>query len=276
MLKTLVEVKGLTMVFGDKTALSGISLDLYEDQVTVLLGPNGSGKTTFISCVEGLLSPTQGSVRVFGQNPQRDSEWKNRFGAMLQESKLDSDLTVYETIDKFASYYSNPLPVDQTLQTAGLTEQARQRTHKLSGGQRKRLDFALALVGNPDLLILDEPTAALDQQSRRQMWDVIRAIKDSGAGILLTTHDLQDVQTIFDRIVIIDSGQIRLDEPGERVRNWMKHMLIPESVSLSGSGTVEPIPASQLSPGSMAAQNYVRPSLSDFYDFILGGGNLDQ
>lgn len=275
MKRELVKVEDLSISFDGKPVFNDVSLTLYEDEVTVLLGPNGSGKTTLIGCIQGLLTPTNGSISILGQNPRRQSEWKDKFGAMLQESQLDSDLTVFETVDRFSSYYSNPLGVEEVLTIVGLSDQAGKKTFKLSGGQKKRLDFALSLVGNPMFLTLDEPTASLDQQSKRQMWYSIREVKNTGTGILLTTHDIQEINALFDRIIILNQGSIVLNEPSETIRSWMDKMLVKDAGRTDSYPEHAKLIKASALPSSEDSGAYHHPDLVDFYEYILEGGNIE-
>ncbi len=194
---------------GRVEAVRGVSLRIDAGQCFGLLGPNGAGKTTIIEILEGLLAPTSGEVRIFGhgwnENPRQLREW---IGISLQETRLSEKLTVRETIELFASFYSEPCSADKVLDELELAEKADAWVGKLSGGQKQRLAVATALVGNPRILFLDEPTTGLDPQSRRQLWEIVRAFQKKGGTVLLTTHYMDEAERLCDRLAIVDHGVI--------------------------------------------------------------------
>ncbi|MGA7293779.1 MAG: ABC transporter ATP-binding protein [Terriglobales bacterium] len=194
---------------GKVEAVRGLSLQIDAGQCFGLLGPNGAGKTTTIEILEGLLAPTAGEVRIFGhtwnENERQLREW---IGISLQETRLSEKLTVRETIELFASFYAEPRPAADVLQELELTEKSDAWVGKLSGGQKQRLAVATALVGNPRILFLDEPTTGLDPQSRRQLWDIVRAFQKKGGTVLLTTHYMDEAERLCDCLAIVDHGQI--------------------------------------------------------------------
>ena len=193
--------------YRDIPALRDVSLTIDSGELVALLGPNGAGKTTAVRLLLGLLPPTSGIVRVFGADP-RDASNRVRTGAMLQVARVPETLKVREHIALFSSYYPAPMKLDDAIEIAGLREVAGRKFGDLSGGQRQRLLFALAICGDPDLLILDEPTVGLDVEARRGMWTQIRALLDRGKSVLLTTHYLDEADALADRIVVIDRGTI--------------------------------------------------------------------
>ena len=190
-------------------AVRGLSLEIQAGECFGLLGPNGAGKTTTIEILEGLLAPTSGQVTILGHTWQKNSrEVREWMGISLQETRLSEKLTVRETIELFASFYREPRSTDEVLDDLQLSEKADSFVGKLSGGQRQRLAVATALVGNPKILFLDEPTTGLDPQSRRQLWDIIRNFQRGGGTVLLTTHYMDEAERLCDRLAIIDHGEV--------------------------------------------------------------------
>jgi ABC-2 type transport system ATP-binding protein len=190
-------------------AVRGLDLDVHTGECFGLLGPNGAGKTTTIEILEGLLDATSGEVEVLGRRWNGDADAiKQRIGISLQETKLSEKLTVSETLTLFRSFYRSGLRPDDAIGRVGLEEKATARVGKLSGGQKQRLAVACALVGDPELLFLDEPTTGLDPQSRRQLWDIIRELRQQGRTILLTTHYMEEAERLCDRVAIVDHGKL--------------------------------------------------------------------
>jgi ABC-2 type transport system ATP-binding protein len=210
-----VKCDGLEKRYADVVAVAGLSLHVRRGECFGLLGPNGAGKTTTIEILEGLLAPDAGDVEVLGLRWNTDErELRERLGIHLQETQLSEKLTVEEMLRLFRSFYPRGRPVGELLQLVELESKRRSRVGALSGGQKQRLSLACALAGNPDLLFLDEPTTGLDPQSRRQFWDVLHRFRTSGGTILLTTHYMDEAQTLCDRVAIIDHGRlIALDAP---------------------------------------------------------------
>jgi ABC-2 type transport system ATP-binding protein len=204
---TIAEISGVTKTFGPVTALAAVDLAIPRGQLLALLGPNGAGKTTAARLLLGLASPNRGAVRVFGRDP-RDADARVRTGAMLQVGRVPEMLRVREHIHLFSSYYPSPMTLDETLKAAGLEGIESRLYGQLSGGQKQRVLFALAICGNPEFLILDEPTVGLDVESRRALWRQIRIFVSRGGSVLLTTHYLEEADALADRIVVIDRGRI--------------------------------------------------------------------
>jgi ABC-2 type transport system ATP-binding protein len=197
------------MSYGHREVLRGIDLEVSPGEVFAFLGPNGAGKTTTLEILEGFKQRSAGVVTVLGSDPAHPtSQWRARVGAVLQSSAPERDLTVRETIDLYAGFYSKPLEIDEILAMTGLHEQASVRNRRLSGGQQRRLDMALALVGDPDLLFLDEPTTGFDPAARRAAWQVIDRLRAQGKTIFLTTHYLEEAELLADRIAVIVNGRI--------------------------------------------------------------------
>jgi ABC-2 type transport system ATP-binding protein len=209
---SLIEVKGLKKSYGDVHAVRGVDLEIAQGEIFSLLGPNGAGKTTTVEILEGFRTRDAGTVSVLGFDPQsrghQSREWRNRIGIVLQSSADAGDLTVLETIDHFSGYYSNPRKVDEVIYAVGLVEKESALIRTLSGGQRRRLDVALGIVGNPELLFLDEPTTGFDPEARRSFWALIQKLRSDGTTILLTTHYLDEAEALADRVAVINNGVI--------------------------------------------------------------------
>jgi ABC-2 type transport system ATP-binding protein len=208
---TAIRARGLSKRYGDVTAVAGIDIDIQTGEVFALLGPNGAGKTTTVEILEGYRHRDGGTVAVLGEDPQRAGRaWRARIGIVLQQaSEADAtELTVREMVRGFAGFYPRPRDPDEVIELVGLTARARSRIHQLSGGQVRRLDVALGIVGQPELLFLDEPTTGFDPQARRNFWDLIRALQTDGTTILLTTHYLDEAEALADRVAVISGGQI--------------------------------------------------------------------
>ncbi len=205
--RIVAKLHSVTKRYGAVTALDNFSMDLRAGEVVALLGPNGAGKTTAVRLLLGLIAPTSGTVRVLGRDP-RDADARTRIGAMLQVSRVPEMLRVREHIDLFRSYYPAPLSTEEILRTAKLEGVANQLFGKLSGGQKQRTLFGLAICGNPDLVFLDEPTVGMDIESRRALWDEIRALSAAGKTVLLTTHYLEEADALASRIAVINKGKL--------------------------------------------------------------------
>jgi ABC-2 type transport system ATP-binding protein len=204
-----IESRGLCMRYGSVEAVRGLDLEVRRGEVFAFLGPNGAGKTTTVEILEGFRRRSGGHVRVLGDDPaEAGGSWRARIGVVLQESQPDPGLTVREAVELYAGYYSNPRGVEETLALVGLTENAELLGTALSGGQRRRLDVALALVGQPELLFLDEPTTGFDPAARRLAWKMIEGLRAIGTTIFLTTHAMDEAAYLADRIAVIADGRI--------------------------------------------------------------------
>ena len=235
-----IECTNLRKTYDGKVeAVRGLSLRIETGECFGLLGPNGAGKTTTIEILEGLLAPTSGEVRIFGHawsdNPRQLREW---LGISLQETRLTEKLTVRETIELFASFYDEPRAAEEVLEELQLTEKADSWVGKLSGGQKQRLAVATALVGNPRILFLDEPTTGLDPQSRRQLWEIIRVFQKKGGTVLLTTHYMDEAERLCDRLAIVDQGVIIAEgTPSELIDRLGGHHVVEfQTSSSNGDG----------------------------------------
>src|SRR3954470_6010802 len=205
----VISVRGLRKSYGELEAVRGIDLEVAGREIFAFLGPNGAGKTTTVEVLEGYRERSAGEVSVLGVDPgHADHEWRQRIGIVLQESRMHPELTVRESVELFAGYYRAPRGVDETVELVGLDEKADQRVARLSGGQQRRLDVALALIGDPELLFLDEPTTGFDPSARRRAWEVIASLRDLGKTIFLTTHYMEEAQQLADQGAIISGGQI--------------------------------------------------------------------
>ncbi|GAA2531386.1 ABC transporter ATP-binding protein [Streptomyces koyangensis] len=211
----IIEVSGVRKAYGGRTVVDGISFTVEEGEIFGVLGPNGAGKTTTVECVEGLRHPDAGSVKVAGLDPVRDRDGVTRvLGAQLQESELQPKITVQEALQLYAACYPDPADWRALAERLGLTEKLSTRFAKLSGGQKQRLFIALALIGNPRVVVLDELTTGLDPRARRETWALIEEVRDSGVTVLLVTHFMEEAQRLCDRIAVIDKGRVAaLDTP---------------------------------------------------------------
>ncbi len=209
MTEIAISVRGLRRSYGTKVAVAGLDLDVRRGEVFALLGPNGAGKTTTVEILEGYRRRDAGDVHVLGRDPAHPTrQWRCRIGIVLQSARDLSELTVEEVVRHFAGFYPAPRRWDEVIEQVGLTDQRRSRTRALSGGQRRRLDVALGIVGAPELLFLDEPTTGFDPTARRQAWEVVKNLGALGKTILLTTHYMEEAQVLADRVVVIAAGRI--------------------------------------------------------------------
>jgi len=205
----VISVRGLRKSYGELEAVRGIDLEVQAGEVFAFLGPNGAGKTTTVEILEGYRKRNGGEVTVLGEDPEHgDRGWRERIGMVLQSCRLDPYLTVRESLALYAGYYRAPRPVDEVIELVGLASKADARTGSLSGGQQRRLDVGMALVGDPELLFLDEPTTGFDPSARRQAWETIAGLRDLGKTVFLTTHYMDEAQHLADRVTIIARGAI--------------------------------------------------------------------
>lgn len=212
-----IEVRGLRKTYGEVAAVDGLDLTVLAGQCVALLGPNGAGKTTTTEILEGYRHRDAGSVTVLGEDPQHASRaWKARIGIVLQQVADLSELTVGEALRHFAGFYPDPRPEADVVAAVGLAEKAEARIRTLSGGQRRRLDVGLGIIGRPELLFLDEPTTGFDPEARREFWSLIQSLKAEGTTILLTTHYLEEAEALADMVGVINHGRVvAFDEPAE-------------------------------------------------------------
>jgi ABC-2 type transport system ATP-binding protein len=241
-----IYIVGLRKHYGEVKAVDGIDLLIAPGEVVALLGPNGAGKSTTIDMLIGLTKPDAGEVRVFGNEPSR-AVAEGSIGAMLQNGTLLDDATVGETVGMIASLHRRPMPVSEAMQRAGVEEFANRRCNKLSGGQKQRVRFAVALVSNPDLLVLDEPTAAMDVGTRREFWGSMREFTDAGRTVLFATHYLDEAEEFADRVILMREGHVVADGSVAKVREMASGRTI--------SAVLPDVPTERLSllPGVVGA-----------------------
>jgi ABC-2 type transport system ATP-binding protein len=205
----VVRVRGLVKTYGAHRAVDGIDLDIAAGEIFALLGPNGAGKTTTVEILEGFRDRDAGEVSVLGRDPaERNQDWRSRVGIVLQSTGEAGEITVAELVHHFAGFYPAPRDPDEVIDLVGLTEQRSKRAGALSGGQRRRLDVALGIVGRPELLFLDEPTTGFDPQARRAFWDLLTSLRADGTTMLLTTHYLDEAEHLADRVGVIAAGRV--------------------------------------------------------------------
>jgi ABC-2 type transport system ATP-binding protein len=204
-----ITVRGLSRKYGDFTAVDGVDLDVQRGEIFALLGPNGAGKTTTVEILEGYRHRDSGTVSVLGHDPAHPTRaWRSRLGIVLQGNGDLRQLTVEEVVRHFATFYPDPRDVDEVIAAVGLEEKRKTRTINLSGGQRRRVDVALGILGRPELVFMDEPTTGFDPEARRQFWDLIDGLRDEGTTVLLTTHYLEEAEHLADRVGVIAGGRI--------------------------------------------------------------------
>src|SRR5438105_1695784 len=214
----VIEVEGLRKAYGPTVAVAGIGFTVEEGEVLAVVGPNGAGKTTTVEILEGYRRPDSGLVRVLGMDPQTgDAELRQRIGIVLQECGIDNYLSVAEVVRMYSECYRAPRAVDEVISLVGLEAKAASRVKTLSGGQQRRLDLALGLIGDPELLFLDEPTTGFDPSARRQAWGLVRDLCRLGKTVLLTTHYMDEAQALADRVIVIAAGVIVAEGPPESI-----------------------------------------------------------
>ncbi|RFA18782.1 ABC transporter ATP-binding protein [Subtercola boreus] len=278
-----VSVSDLTKTYGAFTALKGVTFEIEHGETFALLGPNGAGKSTTIEILEGYRDRSGGEARVLGVDPQHGGlSWKARLGIVLQSSGESGNVTVREQLTQFARLYPNPRSVDETITAVGLEQKANVRIKNLSGGQRRRVDVALGVIGRPELLFLDEPTTGFDPEARRQFWGLIRDLKKEGTTILLTTHYLDEAAQLSDRAAVVAGGQLvaigpvgTLGSTEARVPivRWSENGSVREQRTLDPGRTVAEL-FDRL--GEPAGLEVVRPSLEDIYLDLVGAYEKKQ
>ncbi|MBK5229963.1 MAG: ABC transporter ATP-binding protein [Thermoleophilia bacterium] len=233
-----MEIEGLRKSYGDFEAVRGIDLTVRRGEVLTILGPNGAGKTTTVEILEGYRPRSAGQVSVLGVDPSSPTRaWRERIGIVLQDCELLGQLTVRESLEMYAGYYRAPRDVDETIAMTGLAEKAESRAGRLSGGQRRRLDVALALIGDPELIFLDEPTTGFDPEARREAWAAIDAMRTLGKTIILTTHYMEEAQHLADRVAVFAQGEIVAEGAPDEIGGRSE---LPTRISFTLPGRIEP------------------------------------
>jgi ABC-2 type transport system ATP-binding protein len=255
----VISVRGLRKRYGSHEAVAGVDLEVRRGEIFAFLGPNGAGKTTTVEILEGFRTRSDGEVLVLGVDPaQAGSEWRNRVGCVLQESSAEPELSVRECLRLYAGYYDRPRDLDETMSLVGLEAKADARGEELSGGQRRRLDVALALIGDPDLIFLDEPTTGFDPSARRQAWQVIDGLRVLGKTVFLTTHYMDEAEHLADRIAVIASGTI-VAEGTPQALGGRERMAARISFVLPPDATLDELPVrAEMNDGRVAVES-MRP-----------------
>jgi len=277
----VIEVRGLRKSYASLEAVCGIDLSITKGEIFSLLGPNGAGKTTTVEILEGFRTRNAGEVKVLGFDPATQGhasrEWRNRIGIILQSTSDAGDLTVSETLSHFAGYYSNPRDPEEVISAVGLEEKSKELIRSLSGGQRRRLDVALGIIGNPELLFLDEPTTGFDPKARRAFWSLIDGLRNDGTTILLTTHYLDEAEALADRVAVINHGQIiEVSTPkllggrstSKALVQWRDNGELKNEETENPTALVSRLTA-QFS-GEIPELSVTRPSLEDIYLKMIG------
>jgi ABC-2 type transport system ATP-binding protein len=280
-MNSIIEINELRKSYGALSVVKGISLSIEKGEIFAILGPNGAGKTTSVEILEGFRTADSGTVRVLGTDPaikgRAALEWRDRIGIVLQSTQDTAELTVREAITHFASYYSNPREVDDVINLVGLKEKADDRARTLSGGQRRRLDVGLGIIGRPEVLFLDEPTTGFDPEARRAFWLLIRQLRDEGTTILLTTHYLDEAEALADRVAVMNHGEIlEISTPsllGGRANaqatiSWSEGGMSKSETSDSPTAFVKAL--SERLGGEVPDLSIHRPSLEDIYLSMIG------
>lgn len=278
----VIGVSQLHKKYGHTQAVDGLDLEIEQGEIFALLGPNGAGKTTTVEILEGFRDRDSGDVKVLGFDPATKGSagqgWRDRIGIVLQSTQDAGDLTVYESVSHFATYYKNPKDARKVIELVGLTEKSDALGRTLSGGQRRRLDVALGIIGSPELIFLDEPTTGFDPEARRAFWNLIRTLRDEGATIVLTTHYLDEAEALADRVAVIIKGRIvEIAPPAElggrasslATISWRDGAQVRSEKSANPTERVTEL-AAQFD-GEIPELSIKRASLEDIYLEMIGG-----
>jgi ABC-2 type transport system ATP-binding protein len=279
-----ISIRGLHKDYGHTHAVDGLDLDIHEGEIFALLGPNGAGKTTTVEILEGYRNRTSGEVSVLGHDPHHaHRDWRERIGIVLQSSADETPLSAREYVTHVGSFYPNPRDTDEVLESVGLMELADRRGKTMSGGERRRLDVALGIVGRPEVLFLDEPTTGFDPEARRDFWTLIEGLKRDGTTILLTTHYLEEAEHLADRVGVITHGKlVALDTPaGLRggvegaIVSWREGGKRREKKTAAPTALVQEL-ARKFGEGEVPDLSIRRPTLEDRYLELVGHGGRNE
>jgi len=278
----VISVSQLRKQYGQTQAIDGLDLEIEQGEIFAILGPNGAGKTTTVEILEGFRSRDSGDVKVLGFDPATKGgagqQWRDRIGIVLQSTQDAGDLTVYESVSHFATYYKNPKDAHEVIELVGLSEKSDALGRTLSGGQRRRLDVALGIIGSPELIFLDEPTTGFDPEARRAFWQLIRRLRDEGATIVLTTHYLDEAEALADRVAVIVRGKIvEIAPPAElggratslATISWRDGAQVRSEKSANPTQRVTELSAQF--DGEIPELSVKRASLEDIYLEMIGG-----
>ena len=281
-MSTAIEVLDLRKKYGEHEAVAGISLSIEQGEIYAILGPNGAGKTTTVEILEGYRSRDGGTVSVLGSDPGslgiHGSAWRNRIGIVLQSTSDAAELTVAETVHHFSHYYTKPKNPDSVIELVGLSEKRDAKIRTLSGGQRRRLDVALGIIGAPEILFLDEPTTGFDPEARRAFWELILSLKAEGTTIVLTTHYLDEAEALADRVAVINAGKIvEIATPAtlggrhlaKATISWSEDGITHSKIS--ENPTQDVLELSKRLEGEIPELTITRPSLEDIYLTMIEG-----